>query len=1189
METYVIELDRWNIKNNGTNSFATTKGINDALVWAKSEGYNHIILPGGTYKLKIDSTTFSCIVMQSNMHFEMADGCILQLEANSSPWYRIFEVKGIKNTKISGGKIAGDKNIHIYELGVKFVRGGVNADGSLNNQSNFIRSEIIDRYKDPGLLKSFRLWSISGLAAKVYSFYQYKDTVSASTLAGFRTNVQFAPTESTGRGWFAPIANANKMVFVIDITSTPLSDTQIAQLTATVTSENYTHEWGQGIEITGSNNIEINNVEVCECTGDAISTGWLQYRVNPDEYTQEEMGSHIYINDCDLHHCRRQGITLGGSNDIYIYNNKIHHIGKASDNVSSDFRNGTAPMFGIDIESLVSESNIPYKSPYYGKDGLELNFRIYIYKNYIYNNERGHFVNADGNNITIEDNTFESRNVGGISSYPTNMYVKYLNNIFIRCELWVEGDNFVNGVIGNNANVKLADIRGATIQNVRLKDGIFYGNGSYGYLGTPAVDVENSTFSFKTAHGMGNSAQICFEEWVGKVPAGISVDKVYYVVNRTDYSFRVSEKINGEPVAIYDSGEWGFNVSRYNYGRCYISDVVVERDWNNDSSPGFSPILTGGVMKNVVVKNYNVDIKPFDNYVGRPNIIDGLTIVGAGGNISSCNISDSKFITGTYRDITLGSTQNPYVGVYAESCLFENMGVNLINAVLSNSKFINNCTVYKSDNVLQAMLTNSYLENSKIFLHWLSLQKGVLIAKCLFNNVTTDVSPNTIMIDNLDITNSLADLKAPVVTATPGGGVFSASQKVTLTTNEPANMYYTLDGTTPTTSSALYTGGLTISQSTTLKVLAVDNAGNQSKVKAFRYIIKTAAPADVTNLIVSAVRNSSIDLSWTKSTSKDVVIYDVYKGATLLGSVTGTTYTATGLAPATLYTFTVKAVDKFGVASSGVSVTATTTNDNTPPSDITNLVASSISVNTVGLTWTKSVSSNVQSYEVYQGATLINSVTTPYYIVPGLKAATEYSFTVKTKDLNGNLSSGVNVKVITQTTAANYVTDGLLLYQENPVNNSTILNPDSYFITNKPFTISLTVQCPISSSLLRRFGGSDNKFKIERNTNNQFAAQFWAKNINTGSNDYPSVSSSVYTDETAYYQVVVLRNSANLIMYVNNVEAARYMMGSDKVINESTLPMLLGTSAKTIVFKNIAYYIRALTTAELTQNYNALK
>lgn len=189
----------------------------------------------------------------------------------------------------------------------------------------------------------------------------------------------------------------------------------------------------------GSIDIELANIEISNCTGDAISTGWLEYKLNPADYTQDQMGSHIYIHECDLHHCRRQGISLGGSNDVWIINNKIHHIGKADDGVTED---GIAPMFGIDIESMWSESNIPTWRPELNQTGLELNTRIYIKDNYIYNNNRGHFINADGINVVVESNTFEGYNIGGISSYPNNMYVKYLNNTLIGCELTVRGDNF---------------------------------------------------------------------------------------------------------------------------------------------------------------------------------------------------------------------------------------------------------------------------------------------------------------------------------------------------------------------------------------------------------------------------------------------------------------------------------------------------------------------------------------------------------------------------------------------------------------------------------------------------------------------------------------------------------------------------------------------------------------------------
>ncbi|NQX66771.1 right-handed parallel beta-helix repeat-containing protein [Paenibacillus alba] len=752
---YVIDLATWNIKNDGTSSAATTKGINDALVWASSQGITHCLLPNGTYTLKIDNTSFSCLLIPSRMHFEMADGCLVQLEATSSPWYRIFSLKGTSNSRISGGTVIGDKKSHIYQLAVKFVRGGVNPDGSLNANPNFIRSEVVDRYSNPGLLKSFRLWSMTGVSSTGYSFFQYKDTVSSSTLAGSRTNGLFAPASPTGRGWFAEIENANKMIFTIDITSSPLTDDQIAQLAAKVDSQNYTHEWGHGIELAGANHIQIDNVDISNCTGDAIFASWFEYKLNPADYTQDQMGSHIYIHNCDLHHCRRQGISIAGSNDVTFTNNKIRYIGRADDGKTED---GTAPMFGIDIESMWSETNIPTWRPELNQAGFELNTRIYIRDNYLLNNNRGHFVNADGIYVTLDNNTFEGYNVGGISSYLNNMYVKYLNNTMISCELTVKGDNFVDGALCTNGNIKIADIAGAVITNSKVVNGLFYGSSTYGYFGTPTVDLATGTFTFSTPHGLGNGAKVIFEQWIGKVPAGASVDKLYYTVNITANSFQVSETLSGKPITITDIGTNGFNLSRYNYGRCYISDITVERDWRADNSlsPNFQLLLTGGILRNITVKNFEMDIRTPANYAGRPITIDGITLIEGGANFEACNLSNSSFLrakTGILGgDIALGSNDARYTRkVIADNCLFQNVGINYNGNVTNNRSTLINSSIGKTDSTTIAVVTNSYLENTKINLHWLTRDKSVTIAKCIFNNVTTDINANTRMLDNLTL------------------------------------------------------------------------------------------------------------------------------------------------------------------------------------------------------------------------------------------------------------------------------------------------------------------------------------------------------------------------------------------------------------------------------------------------------
>lgn len=76
---------------------------------------------------------------------------------------------------------------------------------------------------------------------------------------------------------------------------------------------------------------------------------------------------------------------------------------------------------------------------------------------------------------------------------------------------------------------------------------------------------------------------------------------------------------------------------------------------------------------------------------------------------------------------------------------------------------------------------------------------------------------------------------APVVT--PESGTYASEQMVTITVADGLKAYYTLDSSTPTTSSTLYTQPFSISNTTTLKVVAADASGNLSKVVTRVYTI----------------------------------------------------------------------------------------------------------------------------------------------------------------------------------------------------------------------------------------------------------------------------------------------------------------------------------------------------------------
>ena len=85
------------------------------------------------------------------------------------------------------------------------------------------------------------------------------------------------------------------------------------------------------------------------------------------------------------------------------------------------------------------------------------------------------------------------------------------------------------------------------------------------------------------------------------------------------------------------------------------------------------------------------------------------------------------------------------------------------------------------------------------------------------------------------------DGSAPSTTITCNGsacqGTYNADVSVTLSANDRGGSgvdktYYTTDGSTPTTSSSVYSGAFTVSSDTTVKFFSTDHAGNTEAVNA---------------------------------------------------------------------------------------------------------------------------------------------------------------------------------------------------------------------------------------------------------------------------------------------------------------------------------------------------------------------
>jgi len=110
------------------------------------------------------------------------------------------------------------------------------------------------------------------------------------------------------------------------------------------------------------------------------------------------------------------------------------------------------------------------------------------------------------------------------------------------------------------------------------------------------------------------------------------------------------------------------------------------------------------------------------------------------------------------------------------------------------------------------------------------------------------------------------DTTPPIVTTTPAGGTYNTTQTVLLTANEAATIYYTTNGSIPTTASAVYREPLTIASSTTLKCLAIDSAGNQG-THTESYVIDTIPPTGTISINAGATITNSSQVTLTLAAS----------------------------------------------------------------------------------------------------------------------------------------------------------------------------------------------------------------------------------------------------------------------------------------------------------------------------------
>ena len=94
-----------------------------------------------------------------------------------------------------------------------------------------------------------------------------------------------------------------------------------------------------------------------------------------------------------------------------------------------------------------------------------------------------------------------------------------------------------------------------------------------------------------------------------------------------------------------------------------------------------------------------------------------------------------------------------------------------------------------------------------------------------------------------DLLNPTGKDKVVTPVLSPAGGTYTAAQTVTISCpTSGATVYYTLDGTSPSGSSSVYSGSITITTTTTVQAFAVKDGYTDSDIAAATYTISGATP-----------------------------------------------------------------------------------------------------------------------------------------------------------------------------------------------------------------------------------------------------------------------------------------------------------------------------------------------------------
>ncbi|EKE20317.1 MAG: hypothetical protein ACD_8C00021G0002 [uncultured bacterium] len=351
---------------------------------------------------------------------------------------------------------------------------------------------------------------------------------------------------------------------------------------------------------------------------------------------------------------------------------------------------------------------------------------------------------------------------------------------------------------------------------------------------------------------------------------------------------------------------------------------------------------------------------------------------------------------------------------------------------------------------------------------------------------------------NCTVSATFASTENQVVapTTSPAAGTYSSAQSVTLSsTTDGDTIYYTTDGSTPTTSSALYSGAISISSTTTLKAIAVKSGMTDSTVMSSLFTISTgtgvanvSAGADKTvgapTTLIGLATGTGLTYEWTKQSGP---------GAITFGSSTSATTTVSATVDGT-YVLRLTATDgSDGTAYDDMtliwdSAPPTATFDSFGTTDTTPQLA--------GTSTGSPVSVNLYIGSATYTATLSSDGTWTAGITSAL-TPNAYNVRVRAFDLAGNYNDNYVVLTISSGTSTTTTTTSTSSSSSSSENNSKKIKNTSKFVKGGDTIVQTGKRFPKNAKVLLFYQNSNGSYNapqmIKTDDDGKFSIKYVVK------------------------------------------------------------------------------------------------